>query len=84
MIELSTLSIIIPLIVEVIKITDKVPKQYIPLTSILVGVVITVIFSFTVDDISIAQAVLIGILNGLTATGLYENVKNFDVIEQKS
>lgn len=55
---------------EIIK-QFNVNKKYIPITSLFIGIILTLI-SFGVST----NNVIIGIINGLSSCGLYSGVKN--------
>ncbi|MEB3428884.1 phage holin family protein [Citroniella saccharovorans] len=65
--------LIVPLIVGILEVVKKfdIDKKFIPLASILIGVV----FSFLKNGFS-TDTILVGIGYGLSACGLYSGTKN--------
>lgn len=64
--------ILIPLcvgLVQVIKMTKKVNIDYIPLTSLIVGIVLGMVFR---NGNALDTSLLIGIMVGLSASGLFD------------
>jgi len=69
-----TLAVLVALatgVVEAVKLF-KVPKRFIPLVAILVGVCLNLVFRFGGD---VGQQVLIGIAIGLSSAGLFDFAK---------
>lgn len=56
------------------KIFDKFGNQYIPLSMLILGCIISIITHF--DSIT-AGVILSGMISGLASTGLYELIRNF-------
>lgn len=53
---------------------DKFPNEYIPLSALMLGTIITITINFK-TGIS-AEIVLSGMISGLASTGLYEMLRN--------
>lgn len=78
----SVLSPIILALVELVKKTVKVPKNLIPLVSLLIGLLIgAAAYPFT--DLELVLRLWSGGLAGLTATGLFEIGKNRNARKRK-
>ncbi|MCJ7843440.1 hypothetical protein MUB24_21695 [Lederbergia sp. NSJ-179] len=72
--------LVIPLIiglVEAFKIAG-VSKRFLPLIAIGVGIVIGIVY---MTELNLKQGILVGIILGLSASGLYSGTKN--TIERK-
>lgn len=79
----SVLSPIILALVELVKKTFRVPKNLIPLVSLLIGLLIgAAAYPFT--DLDLVLRLWAGGLAGLTATGLFEIGKNRDTRQKKN
>lgn len=66
-------------IVTVIKKTNKVPKNYLPVAAMVVGALIgglTVFIPELVTQLSFGGRLLAGLISGLMATGIWETFKN--------
>ncbi len=61
-------------IIEVVKQTANIDKQYLPILSLLVGILVAVLIALGTDQ-DLVQFVLVGIVGGLSASGLYDQVK---------
>ena len=61
-------------IIEVVKQTLNINNQYLPILSLLVGITIAVLIALGTGQ-DVAQFVLVGIVGGLSASGLYDQVK---------
>lgn len=61
-------------IIEVVKQTANINKQYLPILSLLVGILVAVLIALGTDQ-DIVQFVLVGIVGGLGASGLYDQAK---------
>lgn len=73
------LSAITIALTEVIKRTNTIPKNIIPLISIVIGVVIGGITNYIpelVSELSLSGHLLAGLISGLMATGIWETFKN--------
>ncbi|MED2942404.1 holin [Bacillus swezeyi] len=78
----SVLSPIILALVELVKKTFRVPKNLIPLVSLLIGLLIgAAAYPFT--GLDLVLRLWAGGLAGLTATGLFEIGKNRDTRQKK-
>lgn len=69
------ISVLTIALTEVIKRTNTIPKNIIPLISIVIGVVIGGITAFIpeiITELSIAGRLLAGLISGLMATGIWE------------
>lgn len=61
-------------IIQVFKKTLKIDTRFLPLLSLLVGLVVALSIAVGTSQ-DIAQFVLIGIVGGLSASGLYDQTK---------
>lgn len=61
-------------IIEVVKQTLNIDNQYLPILSLLVGIAIAVLIALGTGQ-DIVQYILVGIVGGLSASGLYDQVK---------
>lgn len=71
------LSAITIALTEVIKRTNTIPKNIIPLISIVIGVVIGGISNYIpelVSELSLSGHLLAGLISGLMATGIWETL----------
>lgn len=59
-------------IVQVFKMTGKIPNQYAPLLSIVIGVGVAFLLKHGVS--SLTNVILEGVLYGLSASGLYSGI----------
>lgn len=74
--ELSAV-ILIPIIggiMEALKIAFNIDKRFLPLLSLILGTLVSVLLSFSLGT-PIANAVLLGAISGLGASGLYDTLK---------
>lgn len=69
-IELVSIPVVVG-VVQAIKRTGKVAGNYMPVASIVVGVVLGLIASYYTKD---AGAIVAGLISGLAASGLYDVV----------
>lgn len=75
----GVLSAITIALTEVIKRTNTIPKNIIPLISIVIGVIIGGITNYIpelVSELSLSGHLLAGLISGLMATGIWETFKN--------
>ncbi|WP_426462397.1 holin [Staphylococcus equorum] len=73
------ISVITIALTEVIKRTKTIPKNFIPIVSMVIGIVIggiTIFIPEIVTELSIAGRLLAGLISGLMATGIWETFKN--------
>ena len=61
-------------IIEVVKQTLNINKRYLPILSLLVGIFIAVAIALGTGQ-DVTQFVLVGIVGGLSASGLYDQTK---------
>lgn len=61
-------------IIEVVKQTLNISNRYLPILSLLVGILIAVSIAFGTGQ-DVFQYVLVGIVGGLSASGLYDQTK---------
>lgn len=61
-------------IIEVVKQTLNIDARYLPILSLLVGIFVAVAIALGTGQ-DIVQFVLVGIVGGLSASGLYDQVK---------
>ncbi|WP_426458406.1 holin [Staphylococcus nepalensis] len=75
----AVIAVITGALTEGVKRTKKVPKNFIPLVSMVIGLVIGGISIFIpeiVSELSVAGRLLAGLISGLMATGIWETFKN--------
>lgn len=60
-------------IIEVVKQTLNINNRYLPILSLLVGIFVAVAIALGTGQ-DVAQYVLVGIVGGLSASGLYDQV----------
>lgn len=61
-------------IIEVVKQTLNINNRYLPILSLLVGIFVAVAIALGTGQ-DVAQFVLVGIVGGLSASGLYDQAK---------
>ena len=61
-------------IIEVVKQTLNIDNRYLPILSLLVGIFVAVAIALGTGQ-DVVQYVLVGIVGGLSASGLYDQVK---------
>lgn len=61
-------------IIEVVKQTLNIDARYLPILSLLVGILVAVAIALGTGQ-DVAQYVLVGIVGGLSASGLYDQSK---------
>lgn len=61
-------------IIEVVKQTLNVDNRYLPILSLLVGIFVAVAIALGTGQ-DVVQFVLVGIVGGLSASGLYDQTK---------
>ena len=61
-------------IIEVVKQTLNINNRYLPILSLLVGIFVAVAIALGTGQ-DVVQFVLVGIVGGLSASGLYDQVK---------
>ena len=61
-------------IIEVVKQTLNINNRYLPILSLLVGIFVAVSIALGTGQ-DVVQFVLVGIVGGLSASGLYDQVK---------
>ena len=71
----TIISPIVLAVIELIKRTINVPKRFLPLLAVAVGLIVGGA-SFPFTDLDIAMRLWAGGLAGLSATGLFELTKN--------
>ncbi len=71
----TTASIFIPVMIGLAKIAQLVmlPKKWTPIWNLVIGLAIAIIY---VSPGNIKMAIMVGIMLGLSASGLYSGVKN--------
>ena len=75
----GVISVITIALTEVIKRTKTIPKNFIPIVSMVIGIVIggvTIFIPEIVSELSVAGRLLAGLISGLMATGIWETFKN--------
>lgn len=67
--------VIIPLILGLVELCKKagVNKKILPFIALVLGIVIGVVY---VTDFDLKQGILVGVMLGLSASGLYSGTKN--------
>ncbi|MBG3873689.1 hypothetical protein E6X09_04405 [Staphylococcus xylosus] len=73
------ISVITIALTEVIKRTKTIPKNFIPIVSMVIGILIggiTIFIPEIVSELSVAGRLLAGLISGLMATGIWETFKN--------
>ncbi|MBG9981761.1 hypothetical protein HZY86_01385 [Aerococcaceae bacterium DSM 111020] len=70
----TALAFLISGIVEAIKTATDIDVKYVPLLSLAIGLIIglTLAYGFNLD---VAETVLAGCIGGMSASGLYDNIK---------
>lgn len=68
-------SIFVPVLVGLAKVAQMIilPKKWTPIWNIVIGVAIAIVYVYPQD---FKTAIVVGIMLGLTASGLYSGVKN--------
>ena len=61
-------------IIEVVKQTLNVDARYLPILSLLVGILVAVAIALGTGQ-DVVQFILVGIVGGLSASGLYDQAK---------
>ncbi len=61
-------------ILFLLKIAFNIDKRFLPLLSLVLGTLVSVLLSFSLGT-PIANAVLLGAISGLGASGLYDTLK---------
>lgn len=61
-------------IIEVVKQTLNIDNRYLPILSLLVGIFVAVAIALGTGQ-DVVQFVLVGIVSGLSASGLYDQTK---------
>lgn len=75
----GVISVITVALVQVLKKLSVVPKNWLPVAGMVVGVVIGGVTTFIpeiVSELSIGGRLLAGLISGLMATGIWETFKN--------
>ena len=75
----GVISVLTIALTEVVKRTKMIPKNIVPIISIVIGLVIGGITTFIpeiVSELSITGRLLSGLISGLMATGIWETFKN--------
>lgn len=75
--SLTIVAFVVAIIVEAIKNTGQIKKEYISIISILIGVIATILASFILE-IEPITASFYGVIIGALATAIYENFKNIN------
>lgn len=61
-------------IIQVVKQTLNIDNRYLPLISLLVGILVAVLIAYGTGQ-DIVQYILVGVIGGLSASGLYDQKK---------
>ncbi|MCR1900029.1 hypothetical protein NSA47_13755 [Irregularibacter muris] len=71
----SKASIFVPLMIALAKLAQmiKLPRKWTPIWNLIIGIVISIIYVYP-ENFKIS--ILVGIMLGLSASGLYSGVKN--------
>ena len=67
-------------IIEVVKQTLNIDNRYLPILSLLVGILVAVAIALGTGQ-DLVQYVLVGIVGGLSSAGLYDQTKIIDKSE---
>ena len=67
-------------IIEVVKQTLNIDNRYLPILSLLVGILVAVAIALGTGQ-DLVQYVLVGIVGGLSSAGLYDQAKIIDKSE---
>jgi hypothetical protein len=70
-------------IVQVVKTSINIPKNFIPLVSIVSGVVVGGIFTLITKDYTLTQLLIAGGVAGMASCGVYDIVVPNKAIENK-
>ncbi|EAF5877634.1 holin [Listeria monocytogenes] len=73
---MTTLSIAVTALTEVIKKTNVIPARFIPLMSVALGIFLGILASFLPGVSSLPEMMWAGGLAGLSGTGLFEQFTN--------
>lgn len=69
-----TLVAIVTAVVEVIKKSFKIPARYLPITSIVVGILIALIM-WPLSEFNFYYMIVVGLIAGLAASGTFDVLK---------
>lgn len=69
--ELTTGAIVLAL-VEVVKMTGRIPSNYLPITAVGIGAVLGVLYGL-MGETTIVGGLLSGVIGALVASGAYDN-----------
>lgn len=75
----SVISVITIALVQVLKKLNVVPKNWLPVAGMVIGVIIGAVSVFIpeiVSELSFGGRLLAGLISGLMATGIWETFKN--------
>ncbi|MER2107284.1 MAG: holin [Solibacillus sp.] len=73
---------IVTAVVEVIKRTFKIPARYLPITSIVVGILIALIM-WPLSTYELYYMIIVGLIAGLAASGTFDALKVIGKKEDK-
>lgn len=71
----SALSVVVVAVLNVVKATFILPKNYIPVIGLVIGLIVGAL-AYIFTDLDLAPRLWAGAFAGLSATGLFELVKN--------
>lgn len=69
-----TLVAIVTAVVEVVKKTFKIPARYLPITSIVIGILIALIV-WPLSEFELYYMLIVGLIAGLAASGTFDALK---------
>lgn len=69
-----TLVAIVTAVVEVVKKTFKIPARYLPITSIVIGILIALIV-WPLSTYELYYMIVVGLIAGLAASGTFDALK---------
>ncbi len=69
--------VLIPLILGLVELFKKagINKRFLPFIAVLLGIIIGVVY---VVELDLKQGILVGVMLGLSASGLYSGTKKYD------
>ena len=70
----SIVTVLVSAFVELVKITFNINKRFLPITALLTGIVVASLAFFL--EVDLASRLWAGAIAGLSAVGLFENLKN--------
>lgn len=71
------------LLIEALKQTKKINKDYLAITSLITGLLISVLFGYLNNSLNLYENILIGLLAGGFTSGAYSSIKSFKLLTSK-